>query len=212
THYANGGFTDLDMANPYVGLDELYASGIVNASKIDPVLTKARVTATVYSDRPGEMAPIGEHDVFGKYGYLTAREQHFHVDAKTHSIAQFRAIDYGMEDCALVVRLPALDERLESKESFRLTQPSRIEVCALDAPRPLDIRKLSWKTRPRCERKVGSLEAVPGEESVVTRFPCVWGSLHTFEFGCADGADCLVDVWASQNQTWGMWMRQYQTV
>ena len=45
-----------------------------------------------------------------------------------------------------------------------------------------------------------------GKETGISRFPCARGSLHTFELACHDpeDVDCLVQIWSSQNYTWGM--------
>ncbi|KAH9943880.1 hypothetical protein B0H21DRAFT_471993 [Amylocystis lapponica] len=224
---------NLEFANPYTGLAELYSSGYANASEISPILNKPRFTAQVFRSSPDKPAPIGEDDVWGVHGLLAPNERHLRVDpdvrvalapnahvrsgqradhaSQTHTIAQFRAVDFGMEECSLVLRLPASDERVEGDRPFVLNESSRLQVCTLDAPRLIDVRGLSWRTRPACAKPLESITAQSGEE-VVARFPCPWGSLHTFELGCAEQSECLLDVWSTQNQTWGLYMYQHQTV
>ncbi|KAI0057084.1 hypothetical protein BV25DRAFT_1813035, partial [Artomyces pyxidatus] len=214
TTYAPTSTADLPFANPYVGLDELYRSGDANSTTVGSILTKPRVVAQLFPDEPAKHAPIGEHERFGGYGMLTPREQHFQVDRRTRSLFQFRALDFGMEDCALVVRVPTSTRtRVESPEPYLLDAPSALSVCRVDAPqRPLDIRALSYASSPRCVETVGE-SSEDGLEIVVARFGCPWGSIHTFEVGCKEGEGaCRVDVWSSQNQTWGMYMYQYQTI
>jgi len=204
--------TGLQFANPYVGLDRLYKSGVVKPSVIAPILNKPRVAAQVFRDFPEKLAPVGEHDVYGIYGLLSPNERHLQVDHNTHTIVQFRAIDFGMEECSLVVRLPYAEEPLENNAAFALQGTPRLEFCSLDVERPIDVRKLSWRTRPACTNMLGSVVAQPGE-TFVARFPCEWGSLHVFEVGCASRQEtCLVDVWSTQNQTWGVYMYQHQTI
>ncbi|KAI0643351.1 hypothetical protein C8Q79DRAFT_915164 [Trametes meyenii] len=213
TVYADVGTTDLEFASPYYGLAELYASGTINASHIDPILNTPRVVAQVFSDRPGELAPVGEHDTFNKvFGTLSPHEKHLQVSPNTHTIAQFRTFDFGMEDCALMLRLPGPDDRIESAEPFRFNELSVLDVFRLDAPKPLDVRTLSFNTRPPARDKVATVAPHAGGETDVARFPCAWGTLHTFEVRCAPGSDCLLDVWSSQNTTWGIYMYQHQTI
>ncbi|OCH85534.1 hypothetical protein OBBRIDRAFT_739734 [Obba rivulosa] len=202
----------LEIASPYVGLHDLYRSGKVNASKIEPILVSPRVIAQVYRDRPERLAPVGEHDFLNQYGTLAPNEKHLFVNPNTHTIAQFRTVDFGMEECSLVIRLPRYDEPLEGKDPFLMDPSSTLAVYTLDVPGTLDVRMLSWRTHPARTSKLGSLIPRAGEESEVARFPCVWASLHTFEVACAIGSECLLDVWSSQNKTWGVYMYQHQTV
>ncbi|KAI0824447.1 hypothetical protein BC628DRAFT_1411041 [Trametes gibbosa] len=214
TAYADVGTVDLEFASPYHGLAELYSSGTVSPPQLDPILNVPRVVAQVFTDRPNELAPVGEHDVFTKaFGTLSPHEKHLHVAIDTHTIAQFRTVDFGMEDCALVIRLPGNNDRIESTEPFRLNANSSFDVFRLDAPKALDVRTLSYVTRPRVREKVATVTPRAGEETQLTRFPCAWSTLHTFEIACA-GEDeaCLVDVWSSQNTTWGLYMYQHQTI
>lgn len=79
--YADVSANDLEFASPYIGLDELYRSGSVNSSKIDPIINTPRVVAQVFSNRPTELAPVGEHDLFQKaFGTLSPHEKHLLVD------------------------------------------------------------------------------------------------------------------------------------
>ena len=105
----------------------------------------------------------------------------------------------------MVIRLPGDGDRIESKESFLFNPLSVLDVYELDAPKPLDVRTLSYNTRPPTKRKLATVSPRAGEETSVlpTTFPCAWSTLHTFEIACSKGSDCLLDVWSSQNTTWG---------
>ncbi|TFK86959.1 hypothetical protein K466DRAFT_586786 [Polyporus arcularius HHB13444] len=213
TVYADLSTDELEFANPYHGLDALYRSGTIASSKIDPIQNIPRVVAQVFPGRPKELAPVGEHDLFNKaFGTLSPHEKHLQVSPSVHTIAQFRALDFGMEECSLVIQLPGNGDRIESKEPFLFDPLSTLDVFRLDAPKPLDVRKLSYTTRPPTKEKIATVTPRAGEETPVTRFPCVWGSLHTFEVACSSASDCLVDIWSSQNTTYGIYMYQHQTV
>ncbi|EJF62013.1 hypothetical protein DICSQDRAFT_136127 [Dichomitus squalens LYAD-421 SS1] len=213
TVFADLGTDELEFANPYHGLETLYRSGKINASKIDPIQNLPRVVAQVFPDRPKELAPIGEHDLFNKvFGTLSPHEKHLHVSPNVHTIAQFRALDFGMEECSVVIQLPGHGDRIEGSEPFRFNQLSVFDVYRLNALKPLDVRKLSYSTKPPAQERVASLMAKGGEETLVTTFPCPWGTLHTFEVVCGEGSDCLVDIWSSQNTTYGIYMYQHQTI
>lgn len=120
---------------------------------------------------------------------------------QVHTILQFRAMDYGMERCALALRLPSDRDKQDWAPG---NGPVSVDVCALGVDRPLDPRALSWASRPSCREPFGTLTAGPGEETRLPAFPCSWGTLYTYEVACAsESPDCQLDVWANRNGTWG---------
>jgi len=127
------------------------------------------------------------------------------VLVQTHTILQFRAIDFGMEKCSLAIRIPYSDDELEGGAHFSLGEGSKLDIYTLDEPKAINVQKLSWASRPPRMARVATVEPKAGEEITVSWFACPWSSLHTFEIACADGGtkDCHVDVWTSQNKTWG---------
>ena len=85
---------NLEYASPYIGLKELYESGQVNSSKIDPILIRPRVSAQVFVDEPDRLAPRGEHDYWSPaWGTLSPNERHLYVTPKVRAfvICQHRA-------------------------------------------------------------------------------------------------------------------------
>jgi len=215
THYADQDFSSLEFGNPYVGLDSLYKGGNVNTSTIEPFVRKPRIAGQVFPGNQDKLAPAGAHDAWwDEFGTFGTNERHFQVDPDTHTVLQFRTIDFGMEDCELILKLPQVGQRLDVTDDtpFLFSEPSTLDVFSLDAATPLDMRKLSYRTRPPTKEKFATVAARPGEETVVKRFPCPWGSLPTFEVACADRSDCLVDLWSTQNVTWGMYVVQHQTI
>ncbi|KAI0821766.1 hypothetical protein BC628DRAFT_797157 [Trametes gibbosa] len=204
----------LEYASPYIGLPELYASGDVNASALEPITIRPRVSAHVFVSEPDRPAPRGEHDYWHEtYGTMSPHERRLRVTPDVHTIVQFRAIDFGMEDCRLVLTLPALGEPLERGASLELTPGSRLDVFRLDAQGPLDVQKLSYRTKPPVKYQVSTVDVDGrGGDTEMYRFPCAWSSLHVFEVACAEGTECLLDVWSSHNTTYGVNMIQHQTI
>ncbi|TFK82237.1 hypothetical protein K466DRAFT_578243 [Polyporus arcularius HHB13444] len=204
---------NLEYANPYIGLKELYELGMVNLSQIAPILIRPRVSAQVFVDQPDKLAPRGEHDYWDEtWGMLSPNERRLHVTPNVHTIVQFRAIDFGMEDCRLVFTLPKLGAQLEDHASFSMHPSSRFDVFRLAVERPIDVKKLSYRTKPKVAEKVATLQARMDGDTLIHQFPCPWSSLHVFEVACAEGSECMVDTWSSQNTTYGVNMYQHQTV
>ena len=112
-----------------------------------------------------------------------------------------------MERCQLALKLPSLSEKLSDPYYFQGTgNVALLNVCELtwDSPSEMDLKDLSWSTRPACRQQAGTFSATPGTEMTLPEFPCMWGELRTFEVSCAtQNPDCVVDVWSSQNATWG---------
>ena len=108
-----------------------------------------------------------------------------------------------MEGYSLVIHLPGNGDRIEGNEPFRFNQLSVFDAYRLNAPKPLDVWKLSHSTKPPVKERVATLTLTGGEENLVTTFSCPWGTLRTFELVCGEGSDCSVDIWSSQNTTYG---------
>lgn len=110
-----------------------------------------------------------------------------------------------MEKCALTVRLPSRDAILPHEyevKDVRGTVP--LDICELDAQRPLNALSLTWKKRPKCIRRATTINARVGEEVQLEPFPCQTGTFKAFEVSCApDMPDCGVNVWSNHNDTWG---------
>ncbi|EGO00643.1 hypothetical protein SERLA73DRAFT_178509 [Serpula lacrymans var. lacrymans S7.3] len=207
-------FENLEFRNSYIGLEELYRSGNVNASHHDPIINIPRIATQVSNIETHKNFPEGEHQWLSDYGTLLPPDRHLQVSSEIHTIMQFRAVDYGMERCALTLRLPAFDfDRIGTRiDPVVMDDPVQLSVCALDVSSSLNPRTLSWSSRPRCQKQVGTLIARPGEEVKLPEFSCDWASLHTYEIACAsESSDCELDVWSNQNATWGIFMYQYQT-
>lgn len=112
-----------------------------------------------------------------------------------------------MERCQLAINLPSLSEKLPDPYTFHgAGSVAMLNVCELtwDSPSEMDLKDLSWATRPKCRQHVGTFAATPGSEVTLPEFPCLWGELRTYEVSCAEqNPDCAVDVWSSQASPWG---------
>ncbi|KAH9838985.1 uncharacterized protein C8Q71DRAFT_703475, partial [Rhodofomes roseus] len=186
----------LEFRSPYRGLDDLYGSGEANSSRHDPIENVPRVAAVVTNEDPEKVYPLDEHRRLSAYGTVTPLDRHLRVSGTMHTVLQFRVMDYGMERCALALRLPFIESNT--------SKPVDLDICALDVSRQLNPRTLSWSTRPPCKNLVGTLRGGAGEEVRLPEFSCKWGELYTYEVSCAaESPACDVDVWADRNGTWG---------
>lgn len=121
-----------------------------------------------------------------------------------------------MERCQLAIRLPALSASLPHPFVFQ-GDPSagvQLEICELDADKKLylDATKISWNTKAKCVKHVGTVVARPDNEVKLPEFPCKWGVQHTFEISCSDREKCMIDVRPTQVDPWGKFFSSYRSV
>jgi len=199
---------DLEFRNPYTGLDDLYQTGLVNASHYNPILSLPRIAVQVSGVERKRVFPEDDHRWLSRLGTMSPPDRHVLVTDSIHTIVQFRAMDFGMERCALAVRFPSLED-----DQSPLLGNGSLEVCELDVSRMLDTRTLSWTNRPECRRHIGTFSVVPGEEIRFHEFPCSWGTLPTYEISCAvANAECRLDIWGGGSGQWGLVLYQFQTL
>ena len=96
-----------------------------------------------------------------------------------------------MENCSLALAgAPAGDVELDV---WALADAPRRPGRRLNAN--LDVRTLTWASRPARKEHIGVLGVVGGTPGGETRmFACPSGSYHTLEIGCATTRGCDVDI------------------
>ena len=110
-------------------------------------------------------------------------------------------MDFGMENCKLVISVPGQNE---TKAIIGVSNvPQRISVWEYPTAGPLDHRKLSWATRPTGKYYFASMEVAYGSSLETSSFRCPSLSYQTFELTCAT-EDCYVDIEAVGTQSSGM--------
>ena len=108
---------------------------------------------------------------------------------KVSTVAEFRAIDYGMEDCQLLLIAPAI---ISPNSTLHLGPGENwVNIWRLDASFPMDKKTLSWNTRPSRIRQLDKVAMAPGM-NYTYQFPCPSDSLHAFEFSAADESTDVV--------------------
>ncbi|KAL5513572.1 hypothetical protein ACEPAH_3971 [Sanghuangporus vaninii] len=124
-------------------------------------------------------------------GTISPDSRRFALAQGMSSISQFRAVDYGFENCSLSIAL----QSDPSQEVF--SHGMLVDIWALDGSSKLDPGHLSWNSRPR--RKL-LLESVEFRQNVTIslrqNWICKWGSMQTFEFVCSNQSrTCFADFW-----------------
>jgi len=151
---AGSALGQLEFRDTYIGLKALYGSGRAKASPRKPIVGSPRVQTQVSSAEPAKLAPADYHQWLDGFGMLSSRDRHLFVSSDVHTILQFRAMDFGMEKCALGLRLPPLSADKSDPHAFKLADnrsEMRLDVCKSDLSMPLAVQSLSFSNRPACQ-------------------------------------------------------------
>ncbi|KXN86007.1 hypothetical protein AN958_10617 [Leucoagaricus sp. SymC.cos] len=222
--------TELPIRYSYIGLGEMYSSTDIAPSKFDPLINVPILATQISRAEPDKVFPVDTHQWLSDYGTLSPPDRNLHVTNTINTIVQFHILDWGMEKCAFTVRLPAQDAFLPHEYTVKdIRGTLRLDICELDATRPLNPLDLTWRKRPKCIKHAGTIDARVGEEVQLASFACQTGTFRAFEVSCAhDTPNCWVNVWSNHNETWGtlscscaaptadispgLYLTQYQTV
>ncbi|KAG6884644.1 hypothetical protein C0993_009325 [Termitomyces sp. T159_Od127] len=114
------------------------------------------------------------------------------------TILQFRAIDYGMEICELHIDLPQSSAAAERVEA--------ISVYRLESSSPLDVRSLSYRTRPRRLGRLGDVHAaINAEVDWHRKMTCKLEEVLTLELACPEdipvGTQCSLEWWQRKEES-----------
>ncbi|EIW76345.1 hypothetical protein CONPUDRAFT_76705 [Coniophora puteana RWD-64-598 SS2] len=154
---------------------------------------------------------------FGFVSYTLLRAVFAHLPPQTSTIAQFRTLDFGMENCEVAVRvLPQdiLDAETDLRPGFNRTfissrpnEPLPISVYELHMDKPLDVRTLSWRTKPERGKFLGV-------EAELQTISCPQDSLQTFEFICDEQQEeaCSLEWWQDEHESLGVFLKQSSSI
>ncbi|THH13069.1 hypothetical protein EW146_g7116 [Bondarzewia mesenterica] len=186
--------SSLERPSTYIGLDKLTYDRISEShrqfanfpflltqiSKVEPELVWA-------DDSKQKLTSIGS---------ISPDSRRFMLTPEISSVAQFRVVDYGYENCSLNFALQS------SAKQLPLAGAS-VDIWSLSmSSSRLDATRLSWTSRPSRREKLGMVMLAPNASVELERtWPCKWGEFQTFEFACAmdekegERRGCNVDFW-----------------
>ncbi|KAI0043697.1 hypothetical protein FA95DRAFT_1681706 [Auriscalpium vulgare] len=126
----------LKVKSPYANFDTIYSNGTRPTTCYAPIPNHARTMGWVSTAKPREVLRDDREYLTNVNGNVPPEGMHIWVTPQVSTVVQFRTIDYGMENCTLVVDFP--------HASFAAT----LHVWRLDAPARLDMRSLTYSSRP----------------------------------------------------------------
>lgn len=191
----------LPRPNQFIGLDTINMS-LYHDYSPEPIVNHAPILTQINSASANFVFPDDLRRHFTFVGTVYPEDRHFFVNESTSTVAQFRVLDYAMENCQVVVNIPPrshLASRTVRHKTFNISpNPVVIEVWRLGADpyQFLDVRALSWKTRPMRVGRSPIANLVVGEDARAASdiFHCQSDSVQTFEFACTS-LMCHLDFW-----------------
>ncbi|KAH7918120.1 hypothetical protein BV22DRAFT_1025126 [Leucogyrophana mollusca] len=201
----------LQIRSSYVNLDVLYANTNISASRHGPIMSHARAFAQVSSAEPDRVYPSYSGREIRKEGILPLYERRLLVTPEISTIASFRVLDFGMESCSFAVAVPPKNQTTDFISGPQGNGTVTLDVWSLQVEGALDLRDLSWKTRPRSRSFLGPLTVSYGAIRQMPKFPCRSQSYQTVEISCST-PECNVDVLGVGAEVSSLYMYQYQTV
>ncbi|KAK0226226.1 hypothetical protein IW262DRAFT_752110 [Armillaria fumosa] len=186
-------FDSLPIQHSYANLGQLYSNTSLQRTEHPPIISHARSFAQVSSASPDEVMPSHRNTMlFTSNGFTPLFERHLVVNDEVSTIAQFRALDFGMENCTIAIATPS--------------HSAYADIMTGDAV-SLDV----WSI-PHAARKLNmNLLVSRAGLSQTPAFSCASGSYHTFEIMCSEPG-CSVDIVGAGDKASGLFMHQYQTI
>ncbi|KAF5366554.1 hypothetical protein D9758_008992 [Tetrapyrgos nigripes] len=177
--------------NPYIGLE--MASIKPSSPRPEPILNPPILMArTNSSDVDRVYLDIPKVDT--RYGQVYPEDRDFHITKEVSMILQFRVMDYGMERCTLIAKLPSSAELDHSEyPRFYDIHPNglHVDIWELDSSLQLDAKTLSFASRPRRQALDGTWKVEMGRDMRLTETRnCSSRSLLTYELVCASMEYC----------------------
>ncbi|KAL7282719.1 hypothetical protein ACG7TL_004193 [Trametes sanguinea] len=178
----------LKYANTYIGLDSAYRNPA--ATPPSAIRSFPFTVGMVNRSLPGAVF-LDTPRFESTFGTVYPEDRRIRLSPTESTFVQLWAGDYGMERCSLEMTIPfgSSSSRFSDTSSGVM---SSIQVWRVDAPRKLDLRFLSWNSRPNRLELVASWSLYPNNTVASPEFFCPSGSFQTFELGCL-GSGCLVD-------------------
>ncbi|KAI0347946.1 hypothetical protein BDW22DRAFT_1424185 [Trametopsis cervina] len=198
----------LEWRSTYIDFDVLYKDSATKGftSSYRPITNHAQMTTIVSSAHPMQASSLKQNYKLFIEGNSTVNARRLYVTPSISTVAQFRVLDWGMENCTLEVALPG-----DSDEFTTITYVSpqaEVDVWLLDPTDELESARLSWSTKPARDKFLGTLAVGPGVNSSTSSFRCPTASYQTVEIACLN---CTVDATHVGYSSSGFFLKQAQT-
>ncbi|KAK0241474.1 hypothetical protein EDD85DRAFT_400915 [Armillaria nabsnona] len=202
-------FDSLPIQHSYANLGRLYSNTSLQRTQHPPIISHARSFAQVSSASPDEVIPSHRNTMlFTSNGFTPLFERRLVVNDEVSTIAQFRVLDFGMENCTIEIATPSHSAYTDIMSGDAVS----LDVWSIPhATRKLNMKLVSYSSFSVTRSFLGSLLVSREGLSQTPTFSCASGSYHTIEITCSEPG-CSVDVVGTGDKASGLFMHQYQTI
>ncbi|KAK0195718.1 hypothetical protein F5146DRAFT_301718 [Armillaria mellea] len=202
-------FDSLPIQHSYANLGRLYNNASLQRTQHHPIISHARSFAQVSSASPDEVVPSHRNTMLlTSNGFTPLFERRLVVNDEVSTIAQFRVLDFGMENCTIAIMTPSHSAYTDIISGDAVS----LDVWSIPhATRKLNMKSVSYSSFSVTRSFLGSLLVSREGFSQTPAFICGLGSYHTFEITCSHPG-CSVDIVGTGDKASGLFMRQYQTI
>ncbi|KAI0371482.1 hypothetical protein BV20DRAFT_1035150 [Pilatotrama ljubarskyi] len=192
----------LEYASTYIGFDSVYRNP---AASPPPPINNFPVAVGIANRSQPSVVYLDTPHWASTFGTIYTGERRVKISPAETTIAQFWAGDYGMERCSLEFTLTPLSS---GDDVFGIEEPASVEVWRVDAQSKIDVRELSWQSRPPRVGLAARWTIHPNTTARSPEFHCHSGSFQTFELACV-GDGCLLEFHQAPNtRDKGLWLVQ----
>ncbi|VDB90021.1 unnamed protein product [Peniophora sp. CBMAI 1063] len=201
----------LEWRSTYIDFDVLYGPNARGPRPIfAPFIQHAAIMAPVSRVHVSNVyTPPTKYALLPHEGYASVQSRRLLVTDEMSTIAQFRTLDWGMDNCTVEIVLPPITNDVTTLN--RIHAPSEIALWLLDPSSELDVKKLSFSTKPARVTSLGRLTVSPGVNVTSPTFTCPRDAFPTIEIECS-GPMCDLDVLHTGRAEGGLFLRQAQSV
>ncbi|KZV66623.1 hypothetical protein PENSPDRAFT_688826 [Peniophora sp. CONT] len=204
-------FKKLEWRSSYIDFDVLYGPNARGPRPtFAPFIQHAAVMAPVSSVNVAKVyTPPTTYALLPHEGYASVQSRHLIATNEMSTVAQFRTLDWGMDNCTVDIVLPPATNEVTTLNQIHA--PSTLSLWLLDPSRELDVKKLSYATKPTRVSSLGQLTVSPGVSLSSPAFACPRDAFPTVEVECVS-AQCAIDVLHTGRSEGGLFLRQAQSV
>ncbi|PPQ64164.1 hypothetical protein CVT24_008799 [Panaeolus cyanescens] len=193
-------YSSLKRPSPFIGLDKIARPEVPTPRTL---INYPQQIMQIDAAQPDFVFDDDPRRYMTRNGIVSPEDRLVKVSKYISTIVEFRAIDFGMENCELKLRIPA---NATAREHGAPLEHFFIGVYRLDTNKPLDTKALSYNTAPRRLTNVANIEVSPGKPiDYHANFHCPWDTILTFELSCfgeerkeLSGGPCSIQWWQNK--------------
>ncbi|KAJ7124101.1 hypothetical protein C8R43DRAFT_1076087 [Mycena crocata] len=170
----------LIFPNSYIGLENAI---LRDTAPLKPIINFPLLIAQINSSEPSAVYLQQSHSLTS-FGMVYPEDREFIVDSEVSTIAQFRALDFGLEQCIATLEIPSpvAIQNKSGKSILSSNDGCALGIWYLDAPESIQLDALSWAVRPRRLNQLTTFIVHQGHNLLESPpFACMSRTLFAFE-------------------------------